>query len=711
MSFTFLAPLFLVGALAIAVPVFVHLTHRERKDVIPFPSLMFLRRVPYRTVRRQRIRHWLLLLLRTLAILLLVAAFARPFLDRASLATTVVGDSREIVVLLDRSASMGYGRRWDRGIAAAREVVDGLRPEDRATLVLFADRAEAVTQPTNDRVALEAVLNDARPLSVGTRYAPAVQLARDLLDASELPKREVVLITDFQRIAWSADAAVRMPSGTMVSSVDLSASDPENVAVTGVQLDRTGSDGSRLVVTARIIAPSGDAATEVGAYLEIEDQMVGTRQVVVSGGDAVTTTFAPVQLPERTVIGRVRIDADGLPHDDVFGFTVEPRADVPLLLLHHPNARPGELLYLRQALAIGTAPPFGLRVAPVMAMPPENLEDRAAIVLYDAPFPGGTAGRRLRDFVESGGGLFVVLGPRSGEAAWSPEATTLLADSPGPTVDRDTRAGGTLSVLDYRHPVFESFGTARGADFSSARFLRYRRWTPPDGAVVLARFDDGAPALVELAAGDGRVLVWTAGAANVWNDLPLHPVFLPFVHELARYVSAYRPSSAWRVAGTVLDLAADLPLRTWGASGTVFGPEPGELIVETPSGNRSAFDAATGYRLELLEHGFYTIRSADDGPTTRLAVNTEPAESDLRSIASELVTAALVPTEAGGGSRVAQLAATLTPAEKERRQALWWYVLMAALLLLVAEAVVAGRLSGAFFRRRTAETRNATAVR
>jgi hypothetical protein len=266
-------------------------------------------------------------------------------------------------------------------------------------------------------------------------------------------------------------------------------------------------------------------------------------------------------------------------------------------------------------------------------------------------------------------------------------------------------------VLDYRHPLFESFGAARGVDFSSARFFRYRRWTPPEDAVVLARFDDGAPALVELTAGEGRVLVWTAGAANIWSDLPLHPVFLPFVHELARYVATYRESPPWHVAGTVLDLAGDLPLRNWGASGTVFGPEPGELIVETPSGSRSALDGGTGYRLELQEHGFYAIRSADAGPATQLAVNPEPAESDLGTVEPDLITAAIAPTEGGGGSRVAQLAATLTPAEKERRQALWWYVLMAVLLLLFTEAVVAGRRSGAFMKPRSAEARDATAVR
>src|SRR5712671_2930570 len=107
----FLAPAFLAGLAAIAVPVIIHLIHRERKVVVEFPSLMFLQKIPYRSVRRQKIRHLLLLILRCLAIALLVAAFSRPFFERKKVGVSTTG-AREVVILLDRSASMGYSKRW-----------------------------------------------------------------------------------------------------------------------------------------------------------------------------------------------------------------------------------------------------------------------------------------------------------------------------------------------------------------------------------------------------------------------------------------------------------------------------------------------------------------------------------------------------------------------------------------------------------------------
>src|SRR5579859_2108761 len=104
---SFLSPAFLIGLGALAIPVLVHLIQRERKRVVEFPSLMFVRRIPYQSVRRRRIRHWFLLAMRAAALALIVLAFARPF-TQPSAATPSLASSgaRDVVVLLDQSASM-----------------------------------------------------------------------------------------------------------------------------------------------------------------------------------------------------------------------------------------------------------------------------------------------------------------------------------------------------------------------------------------------------------------------------------------------------------------------------------------------------------------------------------------------------------------------------------------------------------------------------
>src|SRR5262245_23846194 len=169
----FVAPLVLAGLAALAVPVFVHLIQRERKRVVEFPSLMFLRRIPYQSVRRRRLRDILLLMMRLAALALIVLAFARPFFRRDSLGAAAQKGAREAVILVDTSYSMGYGDRWSKAQAAARDAINALNPGDRASLVFFAQGADVAVRSAGDKGRLVSAVAGAAVGPGATRYAPA----------------------------------------------------------------------------------------------------------------------------------------------------------------------------------------------------------------------------------------------------------------------------------------------------------------------------------------------------------------------------------------------------------------------------------------------------------------------------------------------------------------------------------------------------------
>src|SRR6185295_14242836 len=120
------APLVLVGLGALAIPVLIHLIQREKKRVVEFPSLMFLRKIPYQSVRRRRIRDWFLLLMRLTALALIVLAFPRPVFKRNELAAATQNGAREAIILVDTSYSMEYGDRWQKARAAAADAIRGM---------------------------------------------------------------------------------------------------------------------------------------------------------------------------------------------------------------------------------------------------------------------------------------------------------------------------------------------------------------------------------------------------------------------------------------------------------------------------------------------------------------------------------------------------------------------------------------------------------
>jgi hypothetical protein len=675
----FLAPAFLAGLVALSVPVLIHLTHRPRSETIAFPSLMFLQRIPYRSTRRQTLRHWLLFALRSVAFALLALAFARPFFESASRAAIVSSGARTRIVMLDRSGSMGYGDRWRRGLAAARGSVAELGPQDRASLILFAATAESTGDPAADRARITAALDAAQPGFGVTRYAPALRIAAEMLEASTLPRREVVLITDFQKTGWDGADDVRLPEGTTLRWVDLADRDASNVAITGVDLNRDYELGrERVAVSARLVNKGARPVPDLEVALEVDGRTVRQQKVSLGPNTSATATFDAFPLPTAPARGTVRVPPDSLPQDDAFHFVLAPGGDVPVLVLQAGRAPDRRSLYLRHALAIGHRPRFRVEVGDAAQFGAADLDPDPVVILNDVPLPGGLAGRRLREHVEKGGGLVVVLGEQSAASAWQGEAATMLPGPFGPAVDRSSDWGGTLAYLDYAHPVFELFRGPRSGDFSSARFFRYRPLEAKDG--VLARFDDGTVALAEKKVEKGRVLVWTSTLDTFWNDLALQPVFLPFLHQLVRHVAGHVEARPWYTVGEALDLSTEPELARGAA-------------VIAPSGEKWRLDAGR-HGVELAAPGFYEVRSLDGGGGARsFAVNVDSSESDLAALDPEELAGAV--TQTGEGRLARRSEPSPTTEDKEGHQALWRYLLIGALLFLTVDTVLSNRLPAA----------------
>src|SRR4051794_4942435 len=185
---TFLAPLFLLGGLAIIGPVIFHLIRRTTKDVVPFSSLMFLSATPPRMTRRSRLENLWLLLLRVLVILLLAVGFGRPLLQRMTAATPSLDAGKRTVVLLDTSASMRREDLWPRAQTKLREVLAGLAHQDGVAVVAF-DRTERTLVSFEQWAQESAAVRVERVTQQAAALTPtwsATALGSALLHASEL---------------------------------------------------------------------------------------------------------------------------------------------------------------------------------------------------------------------------------------------------------------------------------------------------------------------------------------------------------------------------------------------------------------------------------------------------------------------------------------------------------------------------------------------
>jgi hypothetical protein len=670
-----LAPTFLGGLMAIAIPVVIHMIHRERRETIPFPSLMFLRKIPYRSVRRQKLRHLLLLAVRCLAIAIVVAAFARPFFEKRVASAAVAGDGREVVVLLDRSYSMAYGTRWNRAVEAVRTLASQIRPLDRISVVTFGSSAAQVVEPTAEAARVERVMSTIRPGSEPTRYASGLRMATQILGASDLPRREIVLISDFHRSGWSPNDDVALPEGAAVRTVDVSRREDRDVAVANVSVARAQTgDRLRATVTTRLTNLGGEPSN-VEATLDLAGRRVDAKRVTVPARASAQVVFVAAPVSDAAARGIVRITPDSQPSNDSFYFTVAEDAQASALVVEPPRPRANQSLFVTRAFGVADDPAVSVTVKSIDNLTPADFRGRSLIVLNEAALPGGTTGAALRAQVAAGSMLLVV--PSEAAAATPTEWRSVLPAAVGAATER---ARGRWAAVDFSNALFEPFRAAR-ADFSSVGVNRYRLLTAvPDSAQVIARLDDGAPLLVERLVGNGRVLMWATTLDAAWTDAPFHPLWVPLLHQLARRSVAGRVGRSWFIAPHVLSLAT----------------EETEAVVESPSGQRTRIsrDSARS-SVELLERGFYEVRGGATaiGAGRPVAVNVDLAESDLSHMDANELVAAITSRNSRGATTSARATFAGTAEELERRQAIWWYLLLAALLLLAAETLFSNRLS------------------
>ena len=535
---SFLYPAFLLGALAIALPIVLHLLRRDVAPEVPFTAVRMLRRSPIERSRRRRLQDLLLLAARVAALLLLALAFARPYLSAASGRGT-------LVVAVDRSFSMSAPGRFQQALERARAAIGQASIGERVALMTFDDRADVVAEAGSAEDALLA-LNGLKPGFGATDYAPVIQKAAEVGKGSG---GTLVVVTDMQRSGWASDAASQLPAGWQLRTFDVGGSVP-NVALSNLRVEP-----DRIVAT---VYNGGDAARRGQIRVMHAERQIATGQYSVEPG-AMTDVAIAVKVPLTGGLSVAVDDPGGIAADDT-RFAVLGTIQSSVSIVTGGSQRQSGF-YLERALGTSAEEADGLvaRTTPGSAVTLESLSSQAAVVLLSTRGLTRQARQGIVDFTRRGGGLVLVAAPDlelsvvSTMFNWEPALTA--TEQQGPL---------TLAVTDIRHPILRPFG-ALSANLGHVQFARSWR-IRPDGWDVVASFSDGTPALLERHEGSGRVLVFASDVDRRWNDFPLHPAFVPFTIESIRYAAGeHRNPREFTVGRAPTETAGQPGLHALGA--------------------------------------------------------------------------------------------------------------------------------------------------
>jgi hypothetical protein len=685
-----------LGLAAAALPILVHLLTRPKPTRLPLSTIRFVQEVVRERRARQRIRDWIVLALRVAAVLLLAAAVARPLLgDRPLVSAADPPGTAVRVVLLDVSQSMAAENRGIRAFERARPLAArhlSYRPGLRANLLLAGasarsvfDRASTNFSTLRDEVARAAVLPER--LDVQTALNRAAELLSQSAESQEL-RRELVVVSDFQRTNWAAADFSALPAGTAIQLESVApAATPANLALLAVRADGRVEQGRTFRLEVEV-GNYASAARQVEAEVVLGESALRLNGLCPAGVKTTLTTELVLAQPGwQTGEARLLAVDDSLAADNVRPLAIEVRPQPTYLLLtRQPTGKGANSSYYLERALVPYQPRQGQASEKVVRADPARVEREvvaaADLVVLDHP---GKLPAPLIDLLAAllrrGRGMLYV-------AAEPIDATNLklLVQAAGtglqmpvefmPPLAGRPRRDLFLADVRHREPPFAIFGEEASAAVAPLRFSGGLATRRLEGALlddVLASYGDQSACLVLTASGAGALAVLNVDL--VASNLPASPVFVPLVGELIGQLLGRDRSRESVACGE--PLAVYLPASAGNAAGLRIEPPPQAADDPLPPGELEDQSVGVMWRMPASGGpGVYRVRR-EDQTVFALASAVAPEEGDLATLASDVVTGRLA------AGRQVHFRSAIN--DEEPRDDTWIWLAVACVVCLLSE--------------------------
>ncbi len=654
-------PLLQIGLAAVSLPIIIHLLNRRKYRETSWAAMRFLLAAIKKNQRRIKIEQWLLLAVRTLLILFLVSAMAKPFLESLGAMQLLPGERTHRVIVLDGSLSMAYTTadrsRFDEAKDLANRLVRDTRAGDVLSVVLMADPPRVVIGDASPSANQTEVLKEINQITLphgGTDLVASFEKIDKALEVSTIPRKEVVFITDLQTTSWRKTgveealkrAVAKLEARKAQSTViDLGKAGGENRAVTDLRLNQPvvalGSSDLVATATVRNFGPNTVSAARVKLLI---DGQLGPElpPIDLPVGVDVPVVFRPTFPASGDHMLEVKLDDDPLPLDNRRWMAVPVKEALKVLLVDghfKSEAFESETDYLAQALSPSSTnqgSPALIRVEVITesSFARRDLAPYDAVVLCNVGQVSESEVASIDAYLKQGGGLVVFGGDQVVAENYNrhlyADGKGILPASIGASIgdSEKKQSAFDMNPLGFTHPIIKPFAGADApviAGLVNSKTWRYHKLTIPPGsqAKVALAFSSGDPAIVEAPRHRGRVVMIATSADAGWTTWPLHPSYAPVMEQVILQAAGGRLAERNVKVGQPLDQV--LPTNASNSNADIARPDDAKAQVKVkPSGDVSLFhfddtDLSGTYRVKY---------SAQGVPEAAFAANPDPAESD-----------------------------------------------------------------------------------
>jgi hypothetical protein len=660
MSVFFLHPIYLYGLIAASLPLVIHLLSRRRLKRVRFPAVRFILLSQKRISRSYRLRHWLLLALRTLAVILLALLLANPIFQTGA-GLFAGGGPVSLVLLLDNSLSMTWsddGKGFTRAKEAARLLISSLHDGDRAALIPTNISGSESFRLKGEK---EVLLNELDRLEIAggmANFSAALSKAYKLL-AAPAGHKEIRLITDLALTGWdrfSISSLKQIDPSIPLKTIRVgNPRRPLNATVKEIRTVRAGVGVDLpLNLEATIVNFSDREISDLLVRLSIDGQSKEQKLISIPAKGETLVSFQTRLSRPGSHPGQLTLKKESLAGNLTSHFILHARDKLKVLLVDgdpQTSLVQSETFFLTRALNPTGEPDASFYLPTVII--PEGLKTASlgsyqVIALCNVPaLPEGLVGR-LRNYLRQGGGLMIFAGDRLRAENYNLElARSSPAILPGELRDKKIgpeAAAEKIDHIDLSHPALGSLKDALlQASLKSVRVWGYSRISAPRKSPLIT-LSNGDPLLVEQRVGSGRVFLVTTTADRDWSDLPLKTAYLPLIQGLANYLAGGNRGILDAGITIASPKEIDLPPSFVGKSLKIIKPDKRQVDVPVTA----AKEHAVAFFSENDRAGIYRIAlptgSAKETEIPQLyAVNPPFLESRLDKIGEGELQAKLKP--------------------------------------------------------------------
>lgn len=574
----FLNPAILWGLGALAVPIIVHFFNMQRPKVVLFSNVALVKEVKKNVVRRLRLRQWLILAARLLAITMLVLAFANPVW--VSKDNKMLRGNRSVAVVIDNSYSMSAGNEkgayLQQAATLSQSIVNSYAPQDEFLLMTtgnlrlnhnFGERQEVLEELQKIDFRQKIVTQTELLNSVGKIFDRSSNVVKELYFLSDFQQSSV--LADTQQIKMAADSAL------LIKFIPIASREQQNIYLTAHTIESKIIEKNKPVNMSFTLVNDGEQeAKEIGVKVLLEGKIVAiaSQTIPAKSSQSVKLSFTPSNAGWQS--GHIELDDYPIEFDNKRYFSLYVPDKEKILVVEGNDRSPG-LHILYQDLFTQFSPTF----ISEKAISTVQLNDYRSIVIAGLSDMSTGLTEKLNLFMKEGGGVMLFPGSNANLSAINGFLQTAGIGKFGELVSNAT--GSKASKVDLQHPVFEGVfaPTQKNRDFDAPNVFRYYPLELNPSAIQnkILQLENQQPILAEAKIQNGTLFIWSTFPSDSWTDLHLKTVFAPIIYRTTQMMSRALVSNSNQELGKYTAIQVhtkkDDVIKIVGEKGIAYIPE------------------------------------------------------------------------------------------------------------------------------------------